>query len=199
MEQKKKQKGLIFLPGALCPATAYAPLAIQLANKGIIVAVTKLAPLRWSIPYIEYDSALNSIVKDQEDNIEWNIGGHSLGAYAAMEIAKSLCTNMFFSKLVILGAGSWDKLVPDLRDYSQLEALVVQASNDPICKFKSPQDLAKFACKMPRRLKQEEIKGGNHMGFGALPVSGFDGERTISMEEQHEQVVSHVLQFLLDG
>ena len=50
--------------------------------------------------------------------------------------------------------------------------------------------------KLPKSSRRVVIKGGNHAGFGDYGIQAYDGERTISLEDQQSQVAKHLVAFL---
>eukprot|EP00978_Attheya_sp_CCMP212_P003624 scaffold7597_cov66-Attheya_sp.AAC.3 len=202
----KKREGFVLFPGALVDSRAYSPVAAQLSDKGIMVAVTTMIPLRWSIPSVEYDSILKSILKE-DDQRTWDMGGHSMGAYAAMHLSDVMLCKAPFDvdvarkrnrKLVVIAAGNVEFLVPDLSERVELDVLLIQGSKDGFANFRSDEEAWKFRTKMPpTALTEQMIEGGNHMGFGAIPPSSFDGTRTISLNQQHKETCSILANFLL--
>mmetsp|Transcript_24185 Transcript_24185/g.40044 ORF Transcript_24185/g.40044 Transcript_24185/m.40044 type:complete len:214 (-) Transcript_24185:1837-2478(-) len=85
-KQSGSNKALLFLPGALVEHTAYAGLAIQLAERhGILVAVMNLEPTRIAKTFTAgvttfrlVEMAKEIEIKANRGALEWSIGGHSL-------------------------------------------------------------------------------------------------------------------------
>ena len=100
-------RALFFIPGALVPHEAYSEVAARLSDKGFVVAVMSLEPLRLagchfgtnlaSVKQIIdgvtgkiFDHLMN--VPEGMDNelpiksIEWTLIGHSMGAFAATQL-----------------------------------------------------------------------------------------------------------------
>ena len=50
--------------------------------------------------------------------------------------------------------------------------------------------------KLPKNTRRVVIKGGNHAGFGDYGIQAYDGERTISLEDQQSQTARHLVAFL---
>ena len=50
--------------------------------------------------------------------------------------------------------------------------------------------------KLPKSTRRVVIKGGNHAGFGDYGIQAYDGERTISREDQQDQTTKHLVAFL---
>ena len=106
--------------------------------------------------------------------------------------------------LAMLGASpmAWGRDT-DLSARRGLEVLNVMASEDEICSPKKGAVLRyggglveeQFK-KLPKSTRRVVIKGGNHAGFGDYGIQAYDGERTISLEDQQAQVARHLASFL---
>jgi len=90
--------GLILLPGALVEHSAYAPLAAQLSDLGIVVAVVSLEPLRVGtvrhgigpkqlLPIFYHVASHHG---DAVEVVDWAIGGHDFGGMAAATVVRDL-------------------------------------------------------------------------------------------------------------
>ena len=91
----------------------------------------------------------------------------------------------------------------DLAARRDLEVVNVMASEDEICSpkkgavLKYVGGLVEDTFKMlPKSTRRVVIKGGNHAGFGDYGIQAYDGERTISLEDQQSQVAKHLVAFL---
>jgi dienelactone hydrolase len=196
--------GFIFLPGAYVDHTAYAPIAAKLSDKGIVVAVLSMEPIRLAAPFLGGDpidviqamKRASKVVRatSSSPHIQWNIGGHSAGAYAALRLARQV----HVEKCCIWAAGNLDGMVPDL-SMLPLDVLTILASNDKFA-FLTDQMKSRFLSKMPKNTSIKTIIGGNHAGFGAYPSNEiFDGTNDIGQGKQHELVCSITASFLFYG
>ena len=107
--------------------------------------------------------------------------------------------------LAMLGAVPITNFGPliDLSARRDLEVLSLLASEDEICSPKKGavlryggglvEDMFKM---LPKNTRRVVIKGGNHAGFGDYGIQAYDGERTISLEDQQDQTTKHLVQFL---
>ena len=107
--------------------------------------------------------------------------------------------------LAMLGAVPITNFGPviDLSARRDLEVLNLLATEDEIC---SPKPGARLTygeglvadgfSRLPKSTRRIVIKGGNHAGFGDYGVQAYDGERTISLEDQQSQVAKHLFAFL---
>ena len=106
--------------------------------------------------------------------------------------------------LAMLGASpmAWGRDT-DLAARRDLEVVNVLASEDEICSPKKGAVLRyggglveeQFK-KLPKSTRRVVIKGGNHAGFGDYGIQAYDGERTISLEDQQDQVARQLVSFL---
>ena len=91
----------------------------------------------------------------------------------------------------------------DLSARRDLEVLNLLATEDKIADptkgavLKYVGGLVEDTFKMlPKNTRRVVIKGGNHAGFGQYGIQAYDGERTISLEDQQSQVAKHLVAFL---
>jgi len=193
--------GFFMLPGALLEHNVYAAICAQLSDCGILVVVQNCEPFRLaSENFFSSEDDLKDIIRQIEHKHgitakRWSIGGHSMGGYTAMMIAKK---SDFFQSLVTYGVNKNYDL-----EKTNVRALSITASHDGL-KHSSMADMSTFDCwnetSVNGRLFHIIIDGGNHSGFGDYPRQTFpmpDGERTISLEEQHRQIVLHTSTFLM--
>jgi hypothetical protein len=205
--------GLVLLPGALVEHRAYGVIAGNLAAEGMVVLVPNFEPARLvsSVFGANADWVVETLaeIKDKHHVTvqEWSVGGHSMGGFAAAEIFEKTSDDVI-SKLVLWGVYGMSGL--NLRD-STAQTLVVTASEDGF-RFRDEETAEKkLFQKLPGRVNSlddsaasttfwYDIKGGNHAGFGNYGPQNFfkvDGNRTISLEEQHRQIVQVVSRFIL--
>ena len=135
----------------------------------------------------------------------WAVGGHSHGGgtLGAMLVADEASPEEVRG-LAMLGASpmTWGRDA-DLSARRDLEVLSLLASEDEICSPKKGAVLRyggglveeQFK-KLPKSTRRVVIKGGNHAGFGDYGIQAYDGERTISLEDQQDQVARHLVSFL---
>jgi hypothetical protein len=198
---KSYSVGLVLLPGALVDCNAYARLLTMLSDEGVVAIVQDCEPLRLSSEvYGSTEQAIVSIIKNAEEKYgitvdKWSIGGHSLGGFTAMAIVKK---SRFFDSLVLYGVNRSYEL-----ETTSLRVLSMTATNDGLAKSKS-SNLESYEPwkedKYKGRLLHIAIEGGNHGGFGDYPQQMYplpDGDRTISLEEQHKQIAEATARFLL--
>lgn len=78
-----KNIGFIFYPGAKVEASAYAPIAKEIASKGYTVSIAKMS---FNLAVLSPNRA-DSIISNHEEIDTWVIGGHSLGGVMAADYA----------------------------------------------------------------------------------------------------------------
>ena len=232
--ERKAKIGFVFYPGALVDRTAYAPVATILSDRGIMVVVVNLEPTRLLLSAYNYnfkekiqrmisDALLNSPSGDGVWEVdEWSIGGHSMGANAAITaVAKDMSSTI--KKVVLYGSGAFpDKTFsdcPPLRDAAGVKVLVINGSEDTFATSTVfyPDKERVFREKMPPVISshatafafaagvhgytiRETIEGGNHAGCASYGPQTFpfpDGVRTIALEEQQKNTAKLTADFLL--
>jgi hypothetical protein len=195
-QQQQQQHALLFLPGALVDRTAYSVIFSKLCKKyNIIVAVVNNEPMRLPMHHLGANvERIQTITKSVQEllnlpSLTWTLGGHSMGGYAASECIMKLQRR---HKLVMWGGGPVSKAFVRADD---LPMLSIVASNDKIATSPMKQE------QLPKSARIVTIQGGNHSGFAHFGPQMFprmDGERTISLEEQQEQVIQATVSFILD-
>jgi hypothetical protein len=224
--QRENAKGLILLPGAYVDHTAYAPVAAMLSDAGVAVAVVSMEPMRLATQWLGASlSTINQVAQratamvgerssqgGAKRNVSWYIGGHSLGAYAAMNIVKNLeqvkqssprrakTVNLASTRLIVWAAGSFHDLIPDLTSCHDLQVLFIFGAND-LTAVPSKENFQYARSRMPeKRVHFGTIPGANHNGFAAYQSNPtFDGVRTIALDKQHHDVAKLTSAFLSNG
>jgi pimeloyl-ACP methyl ester carboxylesterase len=205
--------GLVLFPGALLEHRAYGVIAGKLAAEGMVVLVPNCEPARLPASVLganaDWVAETLAEIKDKHHVSvqEWSVGGHSLGGHAAAAMIDKISDDVI-SKLVLWGIYS----LPGLNlSNSTAQTLLVTASEDG---FRFPDEMSaekNLFQKLPARVNSlddsaasttfwYDIKGGNHAGFASYGPQHYykvDGNRTISLEEQHQQIVQVVSRFIL--
>lgn len=207
-----RQKAMLFIPGFCVDHTAYARIASLMASEGnIIVAVLSLEPFRLAdqhlLDLVELRACMKTVTKIwnqrsgyRNNLLDWSIGGHSYGGYAAMRLAPDLATHLNKSsndkiKTVVWAAGNREEFITDLSHRDDIDAIVLLGSNDGLCSFdKTSRSFLQL--NLPRSACIEYIEGANHENFASYP--GESGSIEISRLEQHEQVSRKTIGFLFD-
>ena len=178
-----KNIGFIFYPGAKVEASAYAPLAKEIASNGY---TTIIAKMNFNLAILSPNRA-DQIVKQYKDIDTWVIGGHSLGGVMAANYALE---NEQIKGLVLLASYPQNKT--NLSDTS-LKVLSLWGSNDKVAdlnKVKGAQNV------MPDDAEFIEIAGGNHGGFGDYGHQKGDGESSITNKQQIIESSTYIVELL---
>ena len=236
---------LLLLPGFGVHHEAYADVATQISEHGIPVAVVSLQPLRLAHAKLGgsmndvrrvIKSAGSDVAKYYKSNllkqdgksvgnivVEWQLGGHSMGGYAALQLAEELLKNgspsitlndgsisKVGSQIVVWAAGNMIDSVPNLQSTSQpsntnLRTLILLGSNDNIAKFTSHRHKRQLLTKLPRGSRMFSIKGANHSGFASYNVDSssplihdLNGQRDITLQAQQKEVSRRTAKWLLN-
>jgi hypothetical protein len=211
----QQQHAALFLPGALIAHTAYTEVAAKLSDTGICVVTVSMEPCRMATAHLGADSKrMKRIMKRVNKLLPvspfWSIGGHSMGSFAAMRIAKELfptnddddaATRIW--RLFLWGSANFPDTRTNLRDDELMEdfpVLVIQGSNDVLCRMDA-QQLAEFQNDFPADTTiYETIDGAAHNWFASVDQGDpfYVGKASISMNQQQEEAVALTADFLLN-
>lgn len=163
---------MVFYPGAKVQPEAYLPILNKLRDEGIDCYLAKM-PLNMAI----FDqNAAQRIMEKHPEVDEWFVGGHSMGGAMASSFASSHAEEV--EGLVLLGAYVYG-------DYPPEDALTVYGT---------------FNSNLEEDIDYDDnivkIEGGNHAQFGNYGPQDGDPEATISAEEQQDQAVEAVVDFI---
>lgn len=178
-----KNIGFILYPGAKVEASAYAPLAKEVAAKGYIVSIAKMS---FNLAIFSPNKA-NSIISNYKEIDTWVIGGHSLGGIIAADYALK---NDKIKGLVLFA--SYPQSKTNLSS-KPIKVLSLWGSNDKVADLTKVKD-AKNA--MPSDARFIEIIGGNHGGFGDYGHQKGDGESSITNKQQMMETSQYIVELL---
>ena len=134
----------------------------------------------------------------------WAIGGHSHGAgsQGGMRVVEET-SPAEVRGFAMLGAAPRPRIKTDLSARRDLEILNLLATEDAIVSPKKGARgvfgeglMADSWKRLPPTTRRAVIRGGNHAGFGLYGIQAYDGERTISLDDQQDQVARHLVSFL---
>ena len=169
-EPTNAKAGFIFYPGGKVEASAYEPLMLSLAERGILCVLIEM-PFNLAVLDI---NAADGILEKFPSITEFYIGGHSLGgSMAAYYIDKNRGN---FKGLVLLGSYSTADL-----SKSNLKVLSVYGSEDKVL---NKDKYLKYRSNLPENMTEFVIDGGCHAYFGMYGAQEGDGVPTISNEQQ---------------
>lgn len=180
---------VLILPGCPVEPSAYAPLARNLARRGLTAIVVRI-PFRCA-PLTSQMATLRARVAALLDGCaecEWTAIGHSRGAVHALELVGAAPRR--FAGLVILGSTH-----PRDRDFSRLAVPVMKilGTNDGV----APQSASEANRRLlPPFVRWEVLDGANHSQFAYYGFQLFDGRAAISRQEQHERVTGLIASFV---
>lgn len=172
---------LVFYPGGLVEAEAYAVLGQSLAERGVRVFIPKM-PLNLAILH---PNAFDRIYKQYGDENDWYIGGHSLGGASASIYASEQSEHL--TGVFLLGA--YPSGNSDLSNL-QIPVVSIDATRDQIM-VRDQYEQRKTL--LPPETDYIRIEGGNHSQFGYYGFQKGDGKSLLSREEQHKQVVDAIM------
>lgn len=171
--------GFIFYPGGKVEYTAYAPLMLALAERGVLCVIPEMP---CNLAVLDMDAAAG-IPEQFPDIGSWYIGGHSLGGSMAASYAGKYADD--FRGLVLLAAYSTADLTR-----SGLEVLSLYGTEDGVLNMEKYES---YAVNLPDDTVETVIEGGNHACFGSYGPQAGDGEARIPAEEQLAVTVDAIL------
>lgn len=174
--------GYVLYPGGKVAAEAYAPIAHQLADKGVFCVIVKVP---FNLAFFKTDAA-DAVLDAYPQVGTWYVGGHSLGGVAACQWAQGHADKI--AGIILLA--SYPSV--DLSG-SGLRMLSIYGSNDQVM---NRENYVESHTLRPGDFKEVVIEGGNHAQFGEYGTQDGDGEPTISAQEQRDAAVDAVLQWI---
>lgn len=173
-----KPRGLVFFCGSGVAAEAYVPLLRPIADAGHRVFIVRL-PWRFAPLDSQRDEAIahaRTLMAGQAGTTAWVAAGHSLGGAIAARWLQAAQPGV--AALVLVGTTH-----PKSHDLSALALPVtkVYAEHDEVA---SVQKVLANKRLLPAGTEWVEIPGGNHSQFGHYGHQLFDGEATITRDEQ---------------
>ena len=163
---------LIFYPGAKVEAEAYLPLLDQIRQTGVTCI---LVHMPFNMAIFDWDAA-EDILPWFPEIQHWYMAGHSMGGAMASQFASEHPEQL--DGLILLGAYIYG-------DYPDDDALTVYGSLN-----QSVEDHIDYTENIV------EIQGGNHAQFGNYGPQKGDHPATISAQEQQEQTVAAIEDFI---
>lgn len=174
---------LIFYPGGKVEYTAYEPLMIEIAQKGILCILPKM-PFNLAVFDI---NAANTYISQNTKILHWYIGGHSLGGSMAASYASKNSGEI--EGLVLLASYS----TADISS-SNIRVLSIYGSKDGVMNKESYQ---KNKSNLPVNFTEIVLQGGNHAGFGCYGPQKGDGNADITSKQQQMDTAQAIAEFCL--
>lgn len=166
--------GLVFYPGGRVEYIAYAPFCEKLQEQGINVFLVDMPFNMANFGIFKADS----IIEDYEEITDWYIGGHSLGGVAASMYAS--INEDKIDGLILVG-------IYLAMDYNLENTITIYGSND-----------LRVGDSVEYTTNVYVIDGGNHAQFGNYGPNEGDGEATITADEQQDEAVELIVDFMED-
>ena len=172
--------GFILYPGGFVEATAYAPLAHDIARQGYLVV---LDPMPLNLAFLNAESA-DAIIAAFPDIESWAIGGHSLGGAMAAQYAAD-------NPDAVDGLALWAAYPAQSVDLSERALSVVSIYGDADG-VASPAEVTGAAGRLPPDTRFVLLAGGNHTQFGdyGTGLQRGDNPATLDRDAQRAQIVA---------
>lgn len=180
--EKKSTTGIIFYPGGKVQPEAYSVIASKLALNGYTTIIVKMP---FNLAVFDANKADAVIAQHPEIN-SWVIMGHSLGGVFASDYAVHHQDKI--SGVIYLAA------YPSTNaSNATFKALSIRGSLDNLT---TAQDIADNKNKFPTNTTFVSIPGGNHYNNGNYGPQAGDNNSTITKEQQQNETMSYIIEFL---
>ena len=179
---EEAEAGLIFYPGGKVEYTAYEPLMMACAEKGILCILLEMPG---NLAVLNPNAA-DGVIEQYPEIESWYIGGHSLGGSMAANYAAKHSSEL--DGLILLAAYS----TSDLKDTS-LKVLSVYGGEDRVL---NAEKYAENKKNLPEDFTEVIINGGCHAGFGMYGTQDGDGVPELSSEEQIQIASEEIYRFV---
>ena len=176
--------GFIFYPGGKVEYTAYEPLMLTLAEKGIL---SILIEMPFNLAVFDINAADGIIAKYPEIE-NWYIGGHSLGGSMAASYLADHKDD--FAGLILLASYS----TVDFSN-SDLQMLSIYGSEDKVLNV---ENYEKNKLNLPKDFTEFIIEGGCHAYFGMYGEQKGDGTPTIENTTQIQISADVIGEFVIN-
>lgn len=180
----KSEVGIIFYPGGKVDPKSYLPLMSGLAEAGYH---TIIVPMPFNLAIFSPNAA-DKIIEAYPDVDRWIIGGHSLGGVMGATYAYKHPD--VIDGLFLLASYPQEKY--SLAN-SNLSVLSICGTNDG---FVNEATINDSLSSLPASTQVAYIEGGNHSQMGSYGFQKGDQKATISREEQHNQVIKLITEWI---
>ncbi len=178
-----KSSALVFYPGAYVDPYSYLPIMYELSLEGYVSCISTMS---YSLAFFSINSADNVINNKKYSNLNWYIGGHSLGGVAASMYYSN--NNDKLNGLILLASYS----TKDLTKLDNSKVLSLYGTNDKVLSIdaynKNKSNLS--------NLEEHVIEGGNHAQFGSYGEQKGDGVSSITSQEQWMITSNYISNFI---
>lgn len=179
----KQYSALVFYPGAYVDPLSYLPMMYLLACAGYVCCISTMS---YSLAFFSINSATNVINNEKYKNLDWYIGGHSLGGVAASIYYSNNSDKL--NGLILLASYS----TSDLTVIDNTKVLSIYGTEDKVLSL----DAYNKNKKNLTNLEEHVIEGANHAQFASYGKQNGDGEALISREEQTFWTTFYIMNFL---
>jgi len=163
--------GLIFYPGGRVDPKSYAPLAMMIAQQGIMVVIV---PMVLNLAVFSANKA-QKVIDAYPDIQHWAIAGHSLGGSMAASFVHDHPNSMVALYLLASYAAKND----NISSYN-ITVLSIYGTHDQVLS----EDMNATMTRLPSSAQLIPIEGGNHASFGNYGKQSGDGTATITRQQQ---------------
>ena len=183
-ESASPQVGFIFYPGGRVDYRSYAPVLREIAAQGYLVALVRM-PLNLAVMA---PGRAAEVITAHPEITRWAAGGHSLGGAMAANYA-------YTHPGALQGLALWAAYPAGSNDLSQADLLVLSlyGTQDGVLRW---ENLEASRSLLPDDTLWVAIEGGNHAGFGSYGAQPGDGAPGISPQQQRNQIVQVMTEFL---
>ncbi len=181
-KNNKSTTGIIIYPGGKVQAESYSILASKLAESGYTTIIVKMP---FNLAFFGTDKAGDVIAKHPEIKT-WVIGGHSLGGVFASDYAVNN-QDKIRGVIYLASYPSADA------SNATFKAISIRGSLDNLT---TAQDMENNKNKFPANTTFITINGGNHANHGNYGAQEGDNNSTITREQQQNETVNAILEFL---
>ncbi len=178
----KSTTGIIYYPGGKVQPEAYSVIASKLASNGYTTIIVKMP---FNLAIFGADKA-DDVIKSHPEISSWVIAGHSLGGVFASDYAVKHQDKI--KGVVYLAAYPSSNA-----SNATFKALSIRGSLDNLT---TTEDISGNLNKFPANTTFITIEGGNHYNNGNYGVQAGDNNSTITREEQQQQTINAILQFI---
>jgi hypothetical protein len=180
---------VLFQPGALVEARAYAAVLRPMVEAGHRVVIVK-QPL--GIAFLAM-GALDAAREALPDATGWVVGGHSLGGTVAAMQVDGADDDVTAPARGLLLYASYP--ASDMSESLRAAVLSISGTNDGLA---TPADIEASRADLPADAQFEAIDGAVHAFFGDYGPQAGDGEPTISHDEARTLIGNASVRFLAE-
>ena len=174
-------RAVLIMHGALVQPLAYADTAAFFAGRGFLVEVPYGGWSRLSIQAIQ--SARDTV--RSQPGLQWFFIGHSMGGFASLKAIVG-------GHLPVAAVGLWAAAMPENFSGTALPVLFLGGDRDGLL---HADRLASMRHNYPAGSRFRLLSGANHRNFARYTHQFFDGEASLSVDEQIQQANTLTLAF----